>query len=41
MTTLIILVIVIAVALRIVRLLPKNDCNGDCNQGRNCDCSSK
>ena len=25
----------------IVSKLPKNNCNQDCNQGRNCDCKGK
>jgi len=41
MTIIIILAVVIAVAITIVRLLPKSSCTGDCNQGRNCTCGSK
>jgi hypothetical protein len=41
MTTIIILAVVIAIAITIVRLLPKSSCTGDCNQGRNCTCRSK
>jgi len=40
MTTFIILAIVVAIALKIVRLLPKSSCTGDCNQGRNCTCQN-
>ena len=39
--TILILLIILAVAVTIVRRLPKSDCNGDCTQGRNCDCGSK
>jgi len=35
---LLIILIVVAVAVAIVRRLPKSDCTGNCNQGRNCDC---
>ena len=38
---LLILAIVVAIAVSIVRRLPKSDCNGNCNQGRNCDCTQK
>ena len=38
---LLILVIVVAIAVSIVRRLPKSDCNGDCNQGRNCECKNR
>ncbi len=38
---LLIILIVVAVAVVIVRRLPKSDCTGNCNQGRNCDCKDK
>ena len=41
MGNIIILLIVVVAFIKIARLLPKSDCSGDCNQGRNCNCGSK
>jgi hypothetical protein len=38
---LLIIILVIAIILAIVYGLPKSDCTGNCNQGRNCNCGSK
>jgi len=41
MTTVIIVAVVVAIAITIVRLLPKSSCTGNCNQGRNCTCKGQ
>ena len=38
---LIILIVIIAIIVTLVRAIPKSDCTGNCNQGRNCDCKDK
>ena len=38
---LIILIVIVAIVIRLVRAIPKSDCTGNCNQGRNCDCKNK
>ena len=35
---LLLLIIVLAIAISIVRRLPRSACTGDCNQGRDCTC---
>jgi|688.fasta_scaffold165527_2 hypothetical protein len=41
MITLLIILIVVAMAITIVRRLPKSGCNQECNQGRSCNCGAK
>lgn len=41
MIQVIILIIIVAIIVRLVRALPNSKCTGNCNQGRNCDCSDK
>jgi hypothetical protein len=38
---LIILIVMVAIIVTLVRSIPKSDCTGNCNQGRNCDCKDK
>jgi hypothetical protein len=41
MITVLIILVVAAIAITILRRLPKGDCTGDCNQGRSCNCGAK
>jgi hypothetical protein len=38
---LLIIILVIAIIVSIARMLPKSNCTGNCNQGRNCNCVTK
>jgi len=38
MSTILILLLIVVIAISIQRRLPKSNCTGDCNQGRNCNC---
>jgi hypothetical protein len=38
---LIVLIVIVGIVITLVRALPKSDCTGNCNQGRNCDCKDK
>lgn len=38
MIALLIILIMVAIAITILRRLPKSNCSGDCNQGRSCNC---
>jgi hypothetical protein len=41
MLQLLILGIIVGIVVVLVRSIPKSDCTGDCDQGRNCDCKNK
>jgi hypothetical protein len=40
MFTLLISIIVVGIIVVLVRGLPKSNCTGNCNQGRNCTCQN-
>jgi hypothetical protein len=41
MITVLIILVVAAIAITILHKLPKSDCTGECNQGRSCNCGAK
>lgn len=41
MLQLLILGIIVGIIVVLVRSIPKSDCTGNCNQGRECDCTQK